>query len=341
MITARSVKTFFIGLFLTYLAAAIPHLWVKNNSIVSPILKPIDALEKVKPQLETKTQSFQLKKTLLPTAFAEGDFEQASGYAVTDLDNGQILLEKNMSKKLPIASLTKVMTAVVALDLAQPGEKFSVSEKAASQIPTKVMLKQGEEYSLDTLLNFMLISSANDSAEVIKEGIDKKYGEGTFIKAMNFKSKLIGLKNSHFTNTKGYDGNSHYSSAGDLSMLSAYALKEYPQIREIVSKEYADLTGGYDFRFYLNNWNGLLGVYPGVYGVKTGNTGQAGHTMIVVSEREGKKVLVVLLGAPGVLERDLWTAQLLNLGFEKLAGLEPVQITEEQLRNKYASWKYF
>lgn len=313
--------------------AAIPRLEVKST----PLIKP--AITVINPLLEAKQNNFQLSKPIIIQT--NGEFEQASAYIVVNLDSGEVIISKNMDKKLPIASLTKIMTSVVALDLAKPEEEFIISENAASQIPTKVMLKPGENYKLKNLLRFMLISSANDSAESVKEGIDKKYGEDTFIKAMNLKAKLIGLKNTHFTNAEGYDNKNHYSSAGDLTVLSAYALNKYPEILEIVSKEYEDLTGGQDFRFYLNNWNGLLGVYPGVFGVKTGNTGQADHTTIVASKRAGRNLLTVVLGAPGVLERDLWAAQLLDAGFEKLAGLPPVQITENQLRAKYSSWKYF
>lgn len=90
----------------------------------------------------------------------------------------------------------------------------------------------------------------------------------------------------------------------------------------------------------LYNWNGLLGVYPGVKGVKIGNTEDAGYATTVLAEREGKKILVVLLGAPGVLQRDLWPSMLLDIGFEKL-GLKPIGITEDQLRAKYSTWKYW
>ena len=94
-------------------------------------------------------------------------------------------------------------------------------------------------------------------------------------------------------------------------------------------------------QFDLYNWNGLLGVYPGIFGVKIGYTENAQKTTIVASQRDGKKVLVVLLGAPGVLQRDLWASQLLDQGFEKLANLSSINITEEELREKYSTWKYW
>lgn len=340
MITTRSIRTFLIGLFLTFSMVFISRSGA-GHVLLNPMPKPIDVLGSLRPRLEARQNHFQIKKQLVTPVYAGGEYEQASAYVIADFDSGQILLSKNLSKRLPVASLTKLATAVVSLDLVGLGEQFIVSNNATRQIPTKVMLKPGERYSLSKLLDFMLISSANDSAEVIAEGIDAKFGQNTFIKAMNAKSQILGLQNTHFTNAKGYDDNNNFSSAEDLTVLSAYAIKAYPEIAGIVSREFKDLTGGIDFRFYLNNWNGLLGVYPGVSGVKIGNTGQAGQCTIVLSERGGRKLLAVILGAPGVLERDLWAAGLLDLGFKKLAGLLPVNITKDQLKAKYATWKYF
>ncbi|MBI2019253.1 D-alanyl-D-alanine carboxypeptidase [Candidatus Daviesbacteria bacterium] len=343
MITTRSVRIFLIGLTLTFLMTVIPHLGFKQNkTIVSPLSKTTDIWDKITPKLELKQNSFQVKRQLISNVSAGGDYDKASAYAVVDFDSGEVLASKNLSAKMPMASLTKVMTAVVALDLAEPDEYFTVTRQAASQIPTKVMLKAGEQYRLEDLLQHALISSANDSSYAIKDGIDAKYRSGTFIAAMNKKAKFIGLKNTQFSNPAGLDSANHYSSVEDLAVLSAYALKNYPLISEIVALEISDLTNnGEDMRFYLQNWNGLMGVYPNISGVKIGNTGKAGNCTIVLSERNGKKIIAVVLGAPGVLERDLWASQLLDLGFSKAAGLEPIYITEDELQDKYASWQYF
>ena len=347
----KSLRIFSISLAITFIMGITPYLGFKFQSAGPYFTNPApaaDVLDKLKRKLEAKPNTFRLNKDLLggrnliPVAAAGVGYDQAKAFVLVNIENGEILASKNLSEVLKIASLTKIMTAAVALDLADPEEQFIVSGQAASQVPTKVMLKAGEKYKLGELLKSLLITSANDSAEVIKEGIDRKYGEGVFIKAMNHKAKFLGLKNTSFTNPQGYDSGNHYSSAEDLSILSVYALKEYPLIAEIVSKDFEDLTkGGRDLRFYLNNWNGLLGVYPGVSGLKTGNTGQAGQCTIVTAERAGKKLLAVLLGAPGVLQRDLWTAELLDLGFNKMADLPSVGVTENMLKEKYASWKYF
>ncbi|MBI2086166.1 D-alanyl-D-alanine carboxypeptidase [Candidatus Daviesbacteria bacterium] len=337
----RFFRTFLITLCLTFLMVVISHFHIKTG-LISPQLKTQDILEKIQPKLERKQNNFYLKKQFIQNVSAGSEYDQAVSYAVVDYDSGQILLSKNLSGRLPMASLTKVMTAVVALDLAKPDEQFTVSDKAALQIPTKVMLKAGEKFSLENLLQQMLISSANDSAETLKEGIDAKFNQAIFIKAMNLKAQIIGLKDTHFTNAEGFDSRNHYSSVEDLSVLAVYALKQYPLIAQTVSRQFADLTeGGADNRFYLNNWNGLLGVYPGAFGVKIGNTQKAGNCTIVASERGDKKIVAVILGAPGVLERDLWASELLDLGFSKLANLPAVGVTEDQLKAKYASWKYY
>lgn len=342
MITVRTVRIFFITLVLTFMMAIAPRL-VPKQILVNPLPLPkkIDILEKVKPKLKKMYPNFHLK---LPVSFAptQDDFEKSAAYGVMDFDSGEVIASKNLSSRLPIASLTKIMTAVVALDLASPDTSFPVSPKAARQIPTKVMLKAGERYSLEELLKFALMASANDSVEVIKEGIDAKFGEGVFVSSMNYKAEVLGLKNTHFANVQGFDNWGNFSTVEDLMLLSHYAITNYPLIAEIVKKDHEDLTdNGSDLRFFVNNWNGLLGVYPGVTGIKIGNTEKGGYTTVVLSEREGKKVLAVVLGAPGVLERDFWTANLLDLGFSKIAGLLPINITEGQLKQKYASWKYF
>jgi len=177
--------------------------------------------------------------------------------------------------------------------------------------------------------------------EVIREGVDHKYSDEVFIKAMNLKAEIIGLHNTHFQNPQGFDDKDNYSTVEDLAILSHYALNNYPLISQIVTKDYLFLNGnGNHKQFDLYNWNGLLGVYPGVFGVKIGNTEAAGTTTVVASERNGKKLLAVLLGTSDVLDRDLKAAKLLDAAFEKTLGLEPVSITAQQLQHKYASWKF-
>lgn len=339
----------FVMVALQYLGFKLPAIqtWFKNASqtkVVSPLPAENNFLQLVVPKLQNKINDFKLKKQsgIIETTHASDAFDSASAYATVDFETGEVVVDKNLTKKISIASTTKIMTAVVALDLANPEQLFPVSKKASRIIPTKIGVVTGEKMSTGELLNALLLTSANDAAGVLQEGIDNEYGEGTFVKAMNKKAEIIGLKNTHYTNPQGFDNPEHYSSAEDLVVLAYYAMKNYPLIEEIVKKDYAFLPAdNHHKQFDLYNWNGLIGTYPGSNGVKIGNTEDAGYTTVVTAQRSGKKVITVLLGAPGVLERDLWAAQLLDLGFKKIANLDPVNLTEAQLKAKYATWKYW
>lgn len=356
MFTKRNMKVFLVAFLSIFTAVSLPFLYGSNISgkvirevtpklakVTSPkdekaIFKEIEKRLVVNPKY-----SFSLKRgiNLAPVAQATGEYNGASAYIVVDLESGKVLAEKRADEKLEMASLTKVMTAVVALDLAIESEEFLITKKAANIEPTKIGVVEGQRMNLNELLNALLLTSANDAAEVIKIGIDHKYKDEVFIRAMNEKARKLGLKNSSFENPQGFDGRAHFSSPADLAKLSHYALKNYPLIEEIVKKDYEFLPADNKHKqFDLYNWNGLLGVYPGTYGVKIGNTDRAGKTTIVAAERDGKNVLVVLLGAPGVLERDYWTALLLDDGFEQL-GVRKALVTEQQLKDKYKTWKYW
>lgn len=337
-------RPFLAGMIAVLILKIFTLLGFEPAKLLSPVPSKIEKFDSLRPKLEQKTNDFKVKKvsSLIPAVQAASEYDQASAYAVIDLDTGEVIAEKDIDTKTSIASITKVMTAVTALDLATPDELFEVSEEASRIIPTKIGVRPGQKLTLNELLHATLLTSANDAAGVIQEGIDKKYGEPVFIKAMNEKAKIIGMNNSHFTNPQGFDNPEHYSTVYDLALLEHYALNEYPLIRDIVKKDYYFIAANeYHTQFDLYNWNGLIGVYPNAYGVKIGNTGRAGKTTMVAAEREGKNIGVVLLGAPTTIDRDMWAAELLDVGFEKALTLKPVAITKEQLQEKYSTWKYF
>ena len=337
-------RPFIAGMIAVVVFKIFSIMGVAPTFFASPIPNNIKVFDSIQPKLEQKMNDFKLSYSsqLIPAAYAAGDYDQAASYIVFDLDSGKVLAEKASDTELPIASITKVMTAVVALDLASPDELLTVSSTAAKVIPTKIGVVPGEQMTVEELLQAMLMTSANDSAAVIREGIDKKYGENVFIQAMNAKAKLLGMNHTSFANPQGFDDTHNYSTTADLAILSHYALNNYPLIKDIVRRDYALIPSNeYHKQFDLYNWNGLIGTYPNAYGVKIGNTDEAGVTTMVAAEREGTHIGVVMLGAPGILERDMWASQLLDLGFEQLAGLQPVHVTEKQLREKYASWKYW
>ncbi len=317
-----------------------------HKFLISPVGENIGVMDLVRPKLAQKPNTFTLNKPLTLTqeavASSNQDYDLAKAYVVVDFETGKIIKSKNLTEKMPMASLTKVMTAVTALDLVPTTQTFIVDENSANQIPTKLVLTPGEKITLDEALNAAILTSANDMTQLINNGVNNFYNSEIFIPAMNEKAKIIGMKNSSFTNPQGFDNPKHYSTVEDLAILTNYALTKYPILEEISKKPMDLLPQTQNHKeFHLNNWQGLINVYPGTSGLKIGNTGRAKHTTIVVSERNNHKVIAILLGAPGVLERDLWTAQLLDDAFEAEFGLEPVNITELDLRAKYATWKYF
>lgn len=319
--------------------------WIGDETtrFLSP--KPKDVFEtQVKEKLRFLRNTFSLKRAdnlIIPKAHASLDIPVPSFIAI-DNKTGEVILEKNADQTRRVASLTKIMTAIVALDLADPSESFVVSEKAAKEIPTKIGVVENQTMTLEELLHALLMTSANDAASVIREGIDAKYGEDVFIQAMNEKADFIGLTNTSFDNPQGFDGKENFSTASDFAILSHYGLTHYPLISDIVKKEYTYIAENSAHKqFDILNWNGLIGVYPNVSGVKIGNTGAAGKTTVVVSNRDGYEVLVVLLGAQSVLDRDMYAATLLDRAFEDEFGLTPVSITREQLLAKYQTWNTY
>lgn len=353
-ISKAHIKVFCLAFVPMFIIVVLQHLGVKSNlfqqvkaqiSIEKPIPDDKNVIDEIKPILEKKKPEFEIKKetSFVRQTYADSGLlaEQANAYLVIDMDSGKVLAEKNSETEFAIASITKVMTSVVALDLANPEELFPIDQTAAAVEPSIIGVTQGEKLTVDELLRGALLSSGNDAAEALRDGIDLKYNQKIFIDAMNEKAKIIGMNNTRFTNPQGYDYGRSYSTAIDVARLTQYALTQYPLIDEIVKLDYYYLPENQNHKeFKLYNWNGLIGVYPDTMGVKIGNTGRAGKTTVVVSNRNGKKIMAVLLGAPDIKERDLWTAELLDLGYQKALGLTPVNITEDQLLAKYASWYY-
>lgn len=315
----------------------------KSVQFYSPVAAKVDVFDQIMTKLKHKKNDYRVfkERSIIPQVQAETTVSNINAYGVIDYDSGKVLAENKLSSQISIASITKIMTAVVALDLADPDEVFTITEHAANMVPTKVGIVPGEKMTLRELLHASLLTSANDATQAMADGIDAKYGEKVFIKSMNEKAALLSLKNSHFTNVMGFDNQEHYSSVEDLAVLTHYAM-QYPLIAEIVKKEseYAPASNNHK-QFDFPNWNGLIGVYPNTVGMKIGNTDAAQFTTIVLSERAGRKIIAIVLGAQSSLERDLKAAELLDMGYDMTLGLDPVRITETQLQAKYDSWSKF
>lgn len=219
----------------------------------------------------------------------------AAAYLVKTGD--QTVWSHQADRRLAPASLTKVMTALIVLERARLDEVVVVSAGAAAETGSRIHLRRGDRLFVGDLLAALLIKSANDAAHALAEHVGGSI-EG-FAALMNQRAAQLGMTNTHFRNPSGLDQPHHYTTAADLALLAEAALS-VPAFRTLVGQEAMDIhTVGWGRTFHLKNSNRLLGVYDGLVGVKTGFTNGAGPCLIALAEREGEKVLLVLLNSPG------------------------------------------
>lgn len=270
----------------------------------------------------TEKAALQTLKTIdyLPVRNWNVPFAEISAKSVlsTDEKAEKVFYQKNSSERLPIASLTKLMTALIVLDNYNLEEKIKIS-KAAVQIEGEMGgLVVGETLTVRNLLYVMLIESSNDAAFAFAE----KIGTDKFVELMNKKAAVLYLKNTHFANPAGFDEKNNYSTAFDLARLASAALN-YPLVWEILrtkeievkSEAVPDNPNQPIFPHRLINSNKLLDVVPEIVGGKTGYTDLAGGCMILVAQLENFKVINIVLGADGgapFLDRFKETEKLIN-----------------------------
>lgn len=232
----------------------------------------------------------------------------AERYILMDETTGRVLLEKNAHERVSIASITKLMTAVVALQYGNMDDRIKVSEKALQTSGSSIYLEKGDELTLEDLLYGLMLRSGNDAAKVIAEHIGGS--EEGFVYLMNETAAYIGMTDSHFMNPHGLDEDNHYSSAHDVAILMQYAMQD-DLFREISStKSYHSKQRTYPWK----NKNKLLTEkYSYTTGGKTGFTNQAGRTLVTTAEKSNMKFITVTLDAP-----DDWNdhISLYNWGFD-------------------------
>ncbi len=220
---------------------------------------------------------------------------------------GHVLASRNADARLAPASLTKMMTALVAVRHAALTDIVTATERSRSE-PSIIGLDPGDRLSLEDMLYGLLLPSGNDAALAIAESIGHGSIE-TFVGWMNDEAAAMGLKNTHFANPNGLDQAGHYSSARDMAAIARALLAE-PALAKMVSTPRHDVPGPpiYVFR----NTNPLLGIVPSVDGVKTGFTDDAGRCFAVSATRDGRRIISVLLNSPNIaLDGQL----LLDAGF--------------------------
>ena len=215
---------------------------------------------------------------------------------LVDLDARQVLWQRDPETPRAPASLTKLVTAMVAVDDAGSLDRQVEVPKEATQVVPSVMgLTAGERVTVRELLYGLLLDSGNDAAEALASGIVPR---DRFIRQMNQKAKSVGLTASHFVTPSGLDAPGHGMSAHDLAHTAAYLDTYYPQLAEIAAtKDVALRATDTHKAFYPHNMNRLLGSYPGATGLKTGLTDNAGGCMLATASRSGRHLIAVVLNA--------------------------------------------
>jgi serine-type D-Ala-D-Ala carboxypeptidase (penicillin-binding protein 5/6) len=218
----------------------------------------------------------------------------ASAYLVKR--DGAVLWQQSAEQRLPPASLTKLMTALLILERGELTRIVSVHPLAAAATGSQVGLRADEQLSVSDLLAATLIASANDACRAL--AIDYSGDEAGFVAQMNRRVVELGLKNTQFVNACGHDAPGQYASASDLATIAEAALR-HRVFSEMVSTRSLRISVRNPARqIELNTSNALLGRYPGASGVKTGFTAKAGKCLLARAERDGQEVLLVLLNAP-------------------------------------------
>ncbi|MDP2632400.1 MAG: D-alanyl-D-alanine carboxypeptidase family protein [Candidatus Curtissbacteria bacterium] len=222
----------------------------------------------------------------------------AKSAIAVNAQTGEIIFNKNSKEKLPVASTVKIMTALVALENADPSALYTVSEKAAAVGENSMGLTVGEKLTLGELLYGLMLVSGNDAAVTVAEGVSGS--EGAFVTKMNGMVVALGLGDTKFVNASGLDEDSGngYSTAYDMAVISHYVWQKYELFRKISStyNEYIDYTPEHK-AFDLYNDTNLLTTYPGVRGIKPGFTWEAGLCLVTYAENDGKKIIAVILGS--------------------------------------------
>jgi len=253
---------------------------------------------------------------LAGSARAAPPHPDARAFTVVDATNGVVLASENADEELPIASITKLMTVVVALQHLKPDDEVEVSAQAVRVGGSHIPLHAGETLSVHDLLEGALIQSANDAADALAAAASDD-DVPLFVDWMNEEAQKLGLRDSHFVRPDGLDAPGHLSSAHDVAVLAQVAMHS-PVVRAIVRKREDTIADG---AIVLHTWNDLLGVFPGLIGVKTGHTSKAGWCEVAAARRQGYTIYVVILGSPTRAQRNADLDRLLAWGVSRYRTL--------------------
>lgn len=251
---------------------------------------------------------------------AQADDLDLSGesYVLMDADSGQVLLAHNEHKRLPPASMTKLMTLSLAAEDLEKGkftltDQVQASEDACKMGGSQIYLEPGEKMTAEDILISIAVGSANDASVAMAEQLEGSHKN--FVQRMNRAARLMGLKDTHFINAYGLPDPNHYSSAYDMAMIARNAL-QHPKLLELSSIKEYNLREG---KFKLYNTNKLLWWYQGADGFKTGWTNEAKHCLTATAKRDGLRLIAVVMAAPDKNGNFRDSMKLFNYGFARYA----------------------
>jgi len=254
---------------------------------------------------------------LMPVVKADSLNLDAESAILIEASSGKVLYEKTPDEKLPMASMTKIMSMLLIMENINNGnlsytDKVIISKNASGMGGSQVFLQEGEEYKVEDLLKCIAVSSANDAVVAMAEKISGSVE--AFVELMNNKAKELGLTNTNFANPHGLDNENHYSSARDMARLGQELLK-HEEILKFTSIYEDYLTKPDGSQVWLVNTNRLVRFYEGVDGLKTGYTTEAGHCLTATAKKNDLRLISVVMKSSSSDARSKDTATLLSYGF--------------------------
>jgi D-alanyl-D-alanine carboxypeptidase (penicillin-binding protein 5/6) len=256
---------------------------------------------------------------------------QAKSAVLIDENSGRVIYAKNANERLPQASTTKMMTALLVIENGDLDKEVKISKHAAETGESSIWLEEGEILTREHLLYALMLASANDAAVALAESVAGS--EEKFVDLMNERARMLNLKNTHFANPHGLDTDGHYSSAHDLALLARAGLANDLFSRVVVTRERSVPWSGHPWERYLYNRNQLLYNYQGARGVKTGYTSRAGLCLVGAAQRGDIKLISAVMNSPNIYDE---TQKLLDYGFNNLESAvfeEAEQVPNIKLNN--------
>lgn len=246
---------------------------------------------------------------IAPAAAPPDPFPQVAAAYLVEVDGAEIWA-RQPDRRLPQASLTKLMTALLVLEQGQQDKVVSVSRAASRETGARLRLKPGERLRIEDLLAATLLQSANDACHALADHVAGS--EAAFVKQMNRRAQELGLRDTRFRNACGLDAAGHYATARDVARLARELLK-HPQVIPLTSQRSTTITTLEGKSYDVANRNALIGRYAGALGLKTGYTAKAGKCVVAYARRDGHEVLLVMLHG-----QDRWwdTVDILDLAFD-------------------------